>query len=61
MPWQKNKSGGYRTRKGGNVADPHQYETLRKQGLSKESAARITNANQASKTRNARKSGNQKK
>ncbi len=44
MPWKRNKGGGYRTGKGGNVAKPKQYEALRKQGKSKAQAARITNA-----------------
>lgn len=43
MPWRKQGS-GYTTKKGGNVANPAQYEALRKQGKSKSLAARITNA-----------------
>ncbi len=44
MPWRRNKGGGYRTSKGGNVGNPKQYEGLRKRGMSKRRAAAITNA-----------------
>ena len=44
MPWKKNKGGGYSTPEGGNVKNPAQYEALKSQGMSKEKAARITNA-----------------
>lgn len=44
MPWHKNKGGGYSTRKGGNVANPRQYEALRRKGISKANAARIVNS-----------------
>jgi hypothetical protein len=44
MPWKKNKGGGYSTSKGGNIKSPEQYEALKEQGMSKEKAARITNA-----------------
>lgn len=44
MPWKKNKGGGYKTSKGGNVKNPKQYEALRKKGMSKDKAAKITNS-----------------
>jgi hypothetical protein len=44
VPWKKNKGGGYSTAEGGNVKNPAQYEALRREGKSKESAAKITNA-----------------
>ncbi len=44
MPWRRRKGGGYRTKKGGNVKKPRQYEALRRKGMSKSKAARITNA-----------------
>lgn len=43
MPWKKNKGGGYRTKKGGSVKRPKQYEALRRKGMSKKAAARIAN------------------
>jgi hypothetical protein len=48
MPWRKTKSGGYtkitRKGRGGFVKNAKQYEALRRKGMSKQSAARITNA-----------------
>ncbi len=44
MPWRANKGKGYRTPRGGNVANPKQYEGLRKRGMSKRRAAAVTNA-----------------
>lgn len=44
MPWRKNRSGGYRTKNGGNIAKPKIYEALRRKGMSKTKAAKITNA-----------------
>lgn len=50
MPWKKNKGGGFSTKNGGNIDNPKQYEALKEQGMSKEKAARITNA-QSSKSK----------
>lgn len=44
MPWRRNRGGGYRTKRGGNVRNPRQYEALRRKGYSKSRAAKITNA-----------------
>lgn len=44
MPWKRAKGGGYTTSRGGRVGRPKQYEALRRQGMSKGRAARITNA-----------------
>lgn len=44
MPWKKNKGEGYSTRRGGNVQNTKQYEALRKKGMSKKKAARISNS-----------------
>jgi hypothetical protein len=44
MPWKKNRKGGYRTKRGGNVKRPKQYEALRRKGMSKKTAARIANS-----------------
>jgi len=49
MPWKKNKGGGYSTPEGGNIKNPAQYEALKREGYSKESAAKITNAQRSSK------------
>lgn len=49
MPWKKTKSGSYRTKKGGSVKRPKQYEALRKQGVSKTKAAKIANQKHAKK------------
>ena len=54
MPWKKNKGGGYSTDKGGNVSNPKQYEALKDQGMSKEKAARITNAQGSKSTRKSK-------
>lgn len=43
MPWRK-RGKGYTTKRGGHVAKPKQYEALRRKGMSKARAARITNA-----------------
>jgi hypothetical protein len=43
MPWKKNKGGGFRTAKGGNIKNTKQYEALRKKGMSRKKAARISN------------------
>lgn len=43
MPWRRNKGGGYRTSRGGNVKQPKVYEGLRRRGASKQQAARIAN------------------
>lgn len=51
MPWRPNKRGGYRTSGGGNVANPKQYEGLRKRGMSKSRAAAISNAKPKRKRR----------
>jgi hypothetical protein len=44
MPWTKNKGGGFSTPQGGNIKNPKQYEALKSEGMSKEKAAKITNA-----------------
>jgi len=50
MPWTKNKGGGYSVKgRGGNISNPKQYEALKEQGMSKEKAARITNASSKKK------------
>ena len=49
MPWKRNKGGGYSTPEGGNIANPKQYEALKAKGMSKEKAARITNASSKKK------------
>ncbi len=49
MPYKRNKRGGYRTARGGNVANPKQYEKLRGKGMSKGRAAAITNASKKKK------------
>ena len=43
MPWRR-QGKGFTTKRGGNIAKPKMYEALRKQGMSKTKAARITNA-----------------
>jgi len=43
VPWKKTK-GGYKTARGGHIRSPRMYEALRRKGLSKSSAARITNS-----------------
>lgn len=51
MPYRK-VSGGYTKAgqaRGGFVKNPAQYEALKNEGYSKESAARITNASKKSK------------
>lgn len=42
-------NGGYRTKRGGFVRNPDQYEALRRKGMSKERAAAITNSHKVSK------------
>ena len=56
MPWHKNKGGGYSTPEGGNVKNPAQYEALKAKGMSKESAARITNASNKAQPKTTKKS-----
>jgi hypothetical protein len=56
MPWRRNKGGGYRTGKGGNVKKPKQYEALRRRGLSKTAAARITNAGKRAQRKGGKRS-----
>ncbi len=48
MPWKK-LGKGYTTKEGGFISNPKQYEALRKEGMSKERAARITNAKRGKK------------
>lgn len=43
MPWRK-QGKGYTTKPGGHVAKPKMYEALRRKGVSKTKAAKITNA-----------------
>lgn len=45
MPWKRRKS-GYTTKRGGFVRRPKQYEALRRKGMSKSRAARISNRRQ---------------
>jgi len=49
MPWKKTRGGAYTTARGGNIKNPAQYEALKEQGMSKEKAARITNASSKKK------------
>lgn len=44
MPWKKAKGGGKTTKRGGFIRRTKQYEALRRQGMSKGKAARISNA-----------------
>lgn len=55
MPWRANKSGGYRTKHGGNVKRPAQYEAMRRKGLSKTTAARIANSASKGKRKRSRR------
>ena len=50
MPWKK-QGKGYTTKRGGNVAKPKQYEALRRKGMSKAKAAKITNGKRKRKSK----------
>jgi hypothetical protein len=52
MPWKKAKGGFTKADgSGGFVKNPDQYEALRREGKSKESAARITNAQKSKRSK----------
>lgn len=44
MPWRSTRGGGHTTRRGGFIRNTKMYEALRRKGMSKSKAARISNS-----------------